>query len=293
MEDHEPKRARTELAMKPVSPEVQNKLSKIADDSGRTNGCRIPFRFIESSKIPANPPLKKILFRKGETQLKLYLTLLTKATAPSPRSSYGGNGYTTKILLNDMAFSLGFKEEEIVNPGEDSAKRRMERALQSLKKANLIEYKNNNFPQKEILLLSPDGSGERWLPEKIRTNEKRWIVVPIEMWSYGWIVRLPASAIAIFLILKSQGFETNSDDEDRNPHPFTISGHKKREFGLSDATWTRGVKILKESGLLKIERGQFNVDEIYRTRDSYILQMDKLKDANFIYDLDQRLSITS
>lgn len=290
MQDRQPERPRKELTMKSVRPEVQDKLTKIAEDSERINGCAIPVGFFESSKNPANTPLKKLVFRKGDARLKLYLTLLTKATALSGKNSFGVTGHTTKIFLNDMAFSLGLKEKIDLEPGEDSAKRRMERALYSLRENKLINYKDNHPMAKEILLLSPDGSGGLWLPEELRSNN-RWLVAPIELWSYGWIVRLPASAIAIFLILKSRDYKSSSNKENSTPEPFTISGYKKRDFGFSAATWTRGIKVLKEAELLEIQRGQFNIDEIYRNRDSYILKMGNLKNRELIENLDQKLAL--
>lgn len=290
MQDRQPERPRRELAMKFVRPEVQEKLTKIVEDSDRKTGCAIPTAFFESSKTPAETPLKKLVFRKGDARLKLYLTLLTKATASSGKNSFGVTGHTTKIFLNDMAFSLGLKEKIDIEPGEDSAKRRMERALVSLRESKLIDYKESNSMAREILLLSPDGSGKLWLPEEVR-NEGRWLVAPIELWSYGWIVRLPASAIAMFLILKSRNYKTGSDKQNSELKPFTISGQKKRDFGFSASTWTRSIKILKESGLLEIQRGQFNIDEVYRNRDSYILKMENLNNRELIKNLDQGLAL--
>lgn len=178
-------------------------------------------------------------------RLALYLTLVMRATrkpytlSATPAASYA------RLLGLDEPTTLGA--------------RRISDAMKWLVKEKLIAVdKSQRGHAPMITILNPEGGGgER--PERAA----RWITIPIEMWSQGWIAFLSGRALALYVVLREL---TGGRDGGAS-----ADSHRKLEYGISDDTWARAREELEECGLLVVDQvtdvvefGQTRVRNRYR-----------------------------
>ncbi|MGU3645182.1 hypothetical protein ACLBXX_09460 [Microbacterium sp. C23T] len=184
--------------------------------------------------------------RGGLVRLRLYLTMAMQASSvPRTIPPKTSAAYARLISLDAR-----------------TGPRRVNDALRHLDERGLIhrELRTGRAPQ--ITVLNPNGSGDDW-PDR---TEDRWITVPLEFWSGGWIFRMSARAIAAYISLRELlGGSKHKDGQ-------FMSGFRKGQYGISDDTWTRALKELKELGVLieTIEPGGDD-EHPYRTRRRYRL----------------------
>lgn len=119
-----------------------------------------------------------------------------------------------------------------------------------------------------ITLCSPAGDGR----EYVRPIEQgRYIGVPVEFWTKGWVLELSPTAIALMLVLM--------DALGGHSEPQYVSAEKRRLYGLSSDTWTKATKELREHGLLAVRREpQGSFYDYERLRNLYWLDVDRLKE---------------
>ena len=111
-----------------------------------------------------------------------------------------------------------------------------------------------------ILLLQPDASGNPWELK----GATRWVGVPLSLWTNAWILQLSGRDLAVLLAL----LELNGGS--KHPDGEVMSGHRKKQYGLADDTWTRATQELEKLGLLKTTKVVWgNEEHELRTRKRY------------------------
>lgn len=91
-----------------------------------------------------------------------------------------------------------------------------------------------------------------------------YISVSVGLWEHHWITKLSGTGLALLLVLLDlQGGK-------RPSHPPSLPGPLRRRYGLSDDTWTRAGRELKELGLLQIKKQPYGRDfDFRRMRNTY------------------------
>lgn len=217
------------------------------------------------------PPLASLLRggRGGEVRLKLYLSLLwTSASDP----------YDTKIPAYSWAELLALPD-----PGGKGA-RRVRAALHVLEGMRLVRLEARHGLPPIVYLHNEAGDGGSYTKPSLEATRSgriaakdRYIKIPAQFWTRGWVQVLSASATAILLVLL--------DMEDHNEHgqpilePTWISpGRAKQRYALSADTWTAGKRQLEAHGVLRIGRAPVGEDfGLRRFRDTYRLRYDRLE----------------
>ena len=135
-----------------------------------------------------------------------------------------------------------------------------------LEKNNYIDINRHPPHTPTITLLAPDGTGESY----VLPRHRRYLGVPVELWTKGWIIDLSAIAVALlFCLLELQGGHTK---------PRYVTRDRRARYGLSSDTWTRATKELKDYGLLAVGRTPQGGDFDYRRlRNTYWVETDKIK----------------
>jgi len=86
-------------------------------------------------------------------------------------------------------------------------------------------------PPAAVTLLYPSGNNEEYARP---SGQGRYIGVPVELWTHGWILRLNSTALALLLVLlEHQGGHTG---------PRYLLSHRRERYALSPDTWTMATK---------------------------------------------------
>lgn len=218
----------------------------------RTASVQFPLGFVRS---PSGDPVLARLMRGGrgggEVRLRLYLTLRMQATAPPFRLP----GRTSSSLAG------------LLNLSPIKGPRRVTDALHWLEENKLLTKSPVQGKPASLTLLKPDGSGDplsdRW--------ERRYLTLPIELWTLGWILRMSGRSLAVYTALTEL---TGGKDQEGAVMP----GERKAEYGMSDDTWTRACRELRDMGVLVTDFEKYGDDEHdIRRRQRYWLR--KLADV--------------
>jgi len=120
-----------------------------------------------------------------------------------------------------------------------------------------------------IQLLDPRSASGAFL-EDPRHGLRRYVSLPIEFWSLGWLLELSPTAIAVMLALSELlGGKTT---------PRYVLRDRRESYCLSHDTWTRGRKELEAHDLLTVGRVPQGSDYDYRRlRNNYWLNMERLQ----------------
>ena len=153
----------------------------------------------------------------------MYLTLAMLATRePRHVRPYPAATYARMLDLDDP---------------DGQGPRRVNQAQRWLRDAGYIQrIENGTHPP--LITVLPVAAQEDW--------GGRWITVPIELWSNGGIHVLSGRALAVYVVLR--------DLTGGRSGGATADGRRKRQYGLSDETWARGVRELQAQGLAVTER---------------------------------------
>lgn len=206
-----------------VPTEAIESLAVFAGRSRRKSSVNFPVEYVK--RADGVKPMAAQLLRSGDVRLKLHMTLVMRATkAPHtlPR-------YTTRYLarLLDLPASTG--------------PRRVNDAMNWLRSRKLVQDTILSDGKDGILLLRPDGSGNPWDLRGVT----RWVGVPFALWTQAWILQLNGRDLAVLLaLLELHGGSSEADGE-------IMSGHRKKQYGLADDTWTRATQELERLNLLK------------------------------------------
>lgn len=177
----------------------------------------------------SKPPLVAIAHDgRGEgLRLRLYLSMIMLATrAPHQLRPHTAAAFARTLDLPDA--------------GGQGA-RRINAAQRWLAEQSYILRQENGTHPPTITILNCDGSGGPW-----QVEGPRWVTLPIELWSNAWILAMSGTALHLYVILR----ELTGGRDDK---PQSARLQRKREYGLSDDSWTRGSKELEELGLLHYE----------------------------------------
>ncbi|MBK8460608.1 MAG: hypothetical protein WAS07_12910 [Micropruina sp.] len=165
------------------------------------------------------------------------------------------------ITATDAAACLNFPDPASVGA------RRVNAALARLASDDfrLLDIQSPPGRTRTIRVLNPDGSGEPWDDGRLKAP---YITLPIALWNKGWLLEMSGRALAMLIVLKElTGGRSRGAWAD---------GIRKRQYGLSDDTWARAGKELKELGLLTIDRQTYQSQGEPRLRNVYRLQLDVL-----------------
>jgi hypothetical protein len=215
-------------------------MARAVERSKRETNVRFPIEYIRRGD-DVDPMVAQLLRggRGGEVRLKVHMTLAMQATkAPFT---------VTRRPSVTMA--------KVLNLDGETGGRRVTESLRWLEDHKLIEPSEPKNGLRQLKMLDPTGSGGAWGP-----NGKRYLAVPLTLWSSGWIMQMSGRSLAVFLAL------TELNGGSLNPLGEVMDGWRKRQYGLSDDTWTRAIGELEGLGLLSAESEVFGDDDRQRRR---------------------------
>jgi hypothetical protein len=229
---------------------------------------RLSFIRNEDGVVSGIPPLASLLRggRGGEVRLKLLLSLLWAAGGGDPRhqTHYPARSWAALLDLPDP---------------EGNGQRRVRDALQWLEERKFIKTDLQPGKPTVIHLLREDGSGRAYTDpadayKKVTGSDKKAITekrrrelhltVPDTFWTDGWIAMLSARAVAMLLVI---GEVTFSDRE----WDWVSPRIARRRYGISEDTWSRGIKELYAQQIIEIRRRPVSLDDFdfRRVRNTY------------------------
>lgn len=227
-----------------IPSEAMESLGRATARSKRKSSVNVPITYVKRGD---KTPVAARLLQSDGLRLKLHMTLAMQATR-APHT-----------LPNRPTQSLA----RLLNLPAETGPRRIKDAMKMLEKERLIAPAPLAEGKQGLLLLHPDGSGNQW-----EGNGARWVGVPLSMWTNAWILRLSGRAIAVLLaLLELNGGSGHPDGE-------LMDGHRKRQYGLSDDTWTRATQELERSNLLRMTQVRWGDDdyEIRQRKRYYVIR---------------------
>ena len=229
-------------------------LEQTAERVRRRGNVPFPPSFVLAGESGGIPPLAKMIQggRGGAVRLKLYLCITMMAT---------GIPYDLRRSPAPTRWA------ELLALPQDGGPRRVSSNLRWLEKNSYISIHRQPPHTPTITLLAPDGTGK---PYVLPRHGGRYLGVPVELWTEGWIIDLSATAVALLLcLLELQGGHTK---------PRYVTKERRARYRLSSDTWTRATKELEDCGLLTVGRTPQGGDFDYRRlRNTYWVDTDKIK----------------
>ncbi|NUL48608.1 hypothetical protein F7P69_25885 [Cellulosimicrobium funkei] len=228
-----------------VPSEAIEALNRATARSKRKSSVNFPIAYVKRGDAT---PTAAWLVQSNELRLKLHMTLVMQAT----KAPHTLPDRPTRYLA------------QLLNLPADTGPRRANDAKKWLQKKRLVTTTPLTDGKTGLLLLHPDGSGEQW-----EGNGSRWVGVPFTLWTNMWILRLSGIAIAVLMaLLELNGGSTHSEGE-------LMDGHRKKQYGLSDDTWTRATQELEHFGLLRMTDVYWGDDDYQvRKRKRYLVLRD-------------------
>ena len=233
------------------------RLRDAAKKSKRTGHVPFPPGFVRvaADGHEATSPLARLIQggRGGEVRLKLYLCITMMAA---------GHPFDLRKPPTPIVWARTLGLADTTGP------RRVSTALRWLEDSKFIarEKRLPGEPPK-ITLLDANGGGGKYVPPR---SGGRYVGMPIELWTEGWLLDLSATGLALLFVLRELlGGHTTSR---------YVTKSRRGSYGLSHDTWTKATKELVGFGLLKVTRTPQGDDFTYqRMRNSYTLNLEHLK----------------
>lgn len=207
-------------------------LGKAVENSKRKASVSFPIEYVRSA---AEVPPAAEMARRADTRLKLHMLFVMQATK-RPYTIPDRPSLTLARYLN--------------LPGEQG-RRQVSEAKKWLIKNKLLATGTIASTQKPALELR--SAGGEW------RIGARFVGVPLTFWSNMWILKLRGVEIAVLLAL----LELTGGSE--HPEGEWMDGYRKRQYGLSDDTWTRATRALDQYGLIEITP-TYDGDDDHETR---------------------------
>lgn len=234
----------------------------------------VPLRaaFIASPTPAVPPPLTRLLRggRGGEVKIKLLLSMIWVA-AKEP--------YNLKIPSRAWAALLGLSDVE----GKGAA--RINAATRRLVEAGYLSAVKSAGQPSQLFLLNELGTrepyshpGVAWdavkgADARTRRNTPRYVRIPVELWTRGWIAALSGPALAMLLILLEAA---------RGKEPFDLwfaPSVASARYGLNEATRKKGVDELENYGLVTVDQATVVRDALSskRRRNTFSLDLEGIQ----------------
>jgi len=163
--------------------------------------------------------------RGGDVRLKLYITITMLAV--------GKKNEVTNTPASSWAQALGLPEPS------GAGSRRVVAALRWLEQNKFIAVTRAAGRPFDIRLLDPMGTGRAYT--RPNRGKARYVRVPLDLWSQGWLLVLTGRSIAVLIVILDRlGTKRLScwiPQEDRSTR-----------IDISDATWTRALRELGATG---------------------------------------------
>ncbi len=235
-------------------------LTEAVKASKRSSSVMFPLTFVTTHDLPAekqppSTPLARLIQggRGGAVRLKLYL-LLTMAATSHP---YDIRNPKTP---HTYARTLGVRPDP-------AGVRRISDNLRWLAEHRFIELTKRPGAPSAIQLLNPLGTGKKLQDPR---PDGRYLTMPLNFWSNGWLIDLSPTAIAVLFALRER--------LGKSPTPLYLVRDRRESYTLSHDTWTRGTAELKDHGLLEVSRVPQGSDyDYHRLRNTYWLDLDRMR----------------
>ena len=228
-------------------------LRDAAKRAKRTGNVAFPPDFVRRADDDTESvtPLARLVQggRGGAVRLKVYLCITMMATR-APHNIR--NPPTPMTWARLLALPV------------DSGRRRVNSNLTWLEKNGFITLQPRTAAPSAITLLSASGDGGAYT-----RPISRYVGMPIELWTQGWLIDLSPTALALLLVLKElQG---------GHQIPRYVTRHRRDAYCLSPDTWTRATKELEHHELLEVSRTPQGSDFDYRRlRNTYRIHDERL-----------------
>jgi hypothetical protein len=251
-------------------------LTAAANVATRNHSRQLPLRraFAERPDNADTPtPLARLLRggRGGSVRLRLYLSYLWLGAAPPHELTYPARAWAELLDLDEP---------------ETGGARRVADAVRWLERNEFITVTNRAGAPNIIRLLSDAGTGQEYetpgsafnrlrgrKPEAAQIH--RYIQLPPELWTSGWMAVLSPAALAMLIILRVQ-----VGAKDPNTEEVWISpDYAAKAFLLSEETRTRGIRELQHADLITVRRRQLVAADSFdfrRFRNVYRLNLPTL-----------------
>ena len=227
-------------------------LEKAVERSKRRSSVRLPLAFARDQvNAVATPPLAQLLRGGGEVRIKVFLTIMMLATK---------HPHETRVPSRDLAAMLNLRD------ADGAGARRVNKAIGDLVAAKLIRRDLRPGHVPNLTILDPGGSGQEWNTEQLSGGT--YITLSPNLWRRGWLVALSGRALALLIILRE-----NTGGRSKGAW---VPGIRHRQYGLSEDTWTKATKELREAGLLDVEEKVHSFQGEPRRRNLYTLHIDRL-----------------
>jgi len=228
-------------------------LSAAATKAQRRGKVAFPPSFVRAADDGGTPPLARMIQggRGGKVRLKLYLCITMLAT----RAPY------------DLRQSSPTPQSwsRLLGLPPDTGPRQVSSNLRWLKEQQFVSLEPRIGQPPAITLLNVTGDGSTYTDPR----KARYVGVPIELWTQGWLLDLTATGLALLLVLLDA---LGGKDE-----PRYVTNYARRSYGLSPDTWTRARKELEGHGLLTVGRTPQGSDyDYYRLRNTYWINKSRL-----------------
>ena len=213
-------------------------LADAVKSSGRRSTVQLAEEYARIKKPGQTSTDLADLFALGEVPMKLYLTLVMLTRKPPhelfrPRPDH----YWAELL--------GYEELNEADPVPGSGTRRVRRAFGKLATAG----------PDGTSLVSRTRQGSRGAIVAVPIHpplpsQAPWITIPLELWSRGWMNVMSARALFTYLCLRLV-LAGRPDGEGAQITPWD-----RERLAIKDDTWHRGVKELRQLGLVRSEVGR-------------------------------------
>ncbi|MEU9233068.1 hypothetical protein [Streptomyces subrutilus] len=237
----------------PLYAAALSSLRKAVDGADRKGNVAFPIEFVKADDPADTPPLARLVQggRGGEVRLRLYLCLTMMATA-KPHNIR--RPPTSQTWAKTLALPAA------------TGPRRVTDNMNWLAANKFIEIgPRNGYAPPPITLLSLDDASR---PYERASLGSRYVGIPIDFWSRGWILTLsPTATATLFMLLESQGGHSAAR---------YIPSDRRELYGVSHNTWTKARKELEHHGFLSVGRVPQGSDFDYRRlRNTYRIDEDR------------------
>lgn len=213
-------------------------LSELPRKAGRRAAVQIGQGFVvgaedittpdgEPLRLPgARPPLATLI--GNEVALKCYLTLVLMTKTP-PHALYHPRMYA------ELAETLGYELLQPPNYYTGPGTARVRRAVTHLQDLGLLKMMTAGPGEYSVVVCHMPGA-----------ETPPFITLPTGLWSNAWILAMKPPALAAYFHLRLAGA--------RDGRPVAIDRHDRDRSDLSDDTLLRGMKQLRQLGIVDWRR---------------------------------------